>query len=282
MIPGTTHAVESIANIRGWSALRQAAPDRHVRRRRDRAAAQALDEPRHDQHLHRRREPADQQPAGEQHEAHGERPVERLAVERRARQHGPDEVAQEERRVDPAVELEVAQLLRDDRHDRADGQRLEGDEGDRRDEPDRQPAQTGREQVGGPCLDGGARGHGHGADCARGGRRGPTRTAGEPAVSTTVDRHPRELHRDGPAGHDQPDRVRADVEQRLPRHEAGQLAAPGARPRSASRRSAHPPRRRPACPSPAGGTRTPRPGGSTARAPRPRATPRTPCRPGAA
>ena len=46
MIPGTTHAVESIANIRGWSVSGRHAADRHVRRRRDRAAAQALDEPR--------------------------------------------------------------------------------------------------------------------------------------------------------------------------------------------------------------------------------------------
>ena len=75
----------------------------------------------------------------------------------------PSEIAEEERRVDPAVELEVAELVRDDRHHGADGERLEGDEGDRRDEPDRETAQPGREQVRGARGDRvGGNGLGHG------------------------------------------------------------------------------------------------------------------------
>ena len=130
--------------------LGQDAADRHVRRRPDRPATEPLDEPREDEDQHRRREAADEQPGAEQHEARGERPVERHPVQRAAGEHDAQQVAQEERRVDPAVELAVAELVGDDRHDRADGQRLERDEGDRRDQADRQPAQLGGEQVGGP------------------------------------------------------------------------------------------------------------------------------------
>ena len=55
----------------------------------------------------------------------------------------PDQVAQEEQAEDPAVQLDPAELAGHDRHRRGDGQRLEGDEGDRQDEPEGQ-APAGR------------------------------------------------------------------------------------------------------------------------------------------
>ncbi len=96
--------------------LREAAPDRRVRRGPDRAAAEALHEPPDDQDQHRRRQAADQQARREQHEPGRERAVERHPVQRAAREHDAHQVAEEERRVDPAVEREVAELVGDDRH----------------------------------------------------------------------------------------------------------------------------------------------------------------------
>ena len=51
-----------------------------------------------------------------------------------------DERAEQERREDPAVQLDAAELVGDDRHDRGDGERLEGDERDGQDEADGQAA----------------------------------------------------------------------------------------------------------------------------------------------
>ena len=99
--------------------------------------------------------------------------------------HDAQQVAQEERRVDPAVELDLAELFADQRQHGPDRQRLEGDQRDRRDEPDRQAAQAGREQLRG------ARGH-HGR-CCGGGRRGhdtimpgPPHTGGRRAMRAGV------------------------------------------------------------------------------------------------
>ena len=66
MTPGMTHAVESVANIRGRRRSGQGPPDRDVGDRRDRARAEALDRPGGDEHAHRWREAADQEAQREQ------------------------------------------------------------------------------------------------------------------------------------------------------------------------------------------------------------------------
>ena len=58
-------------------------------------------------------------------------------VDRAADHDDADERAEEERREDPAVQLEPAELVRDDRHDRRDRERLEADQRDRQDEAER-------------------------------------------------------------------------------------------------------------------------------------------------
>ena len=66
--------------------------------------------------------------------------AEAAAVDHAADDDDADQRAEEERREDPAVELEVAELAGDDRHDRRDRERLEGDQRDGQDEPERQRA----------------------------------------------------------------------------------------------------------------------------------------------
>jgi hypothetical protein len=107
------------------------------------AGAEPLQEPAGDQHRHRRREPADDQTAQE----HAPRPASaptgatRSAV--RPADHDADERAQVERREDPAVEPQVAEVGLDERHDRADRHRLG------RDHRDQQTIPTSRQSVAG-------------------------------------------------------------------------------------------------------------------------------------
>ena len=140
MTPGRTQAVDSVANIRGRSGSGRRPADGDVGDRLDRAGAEALDEPGGDQDRHRRRQAADEQADREQPETDRERDGQPAAVDRAADDDDADQRAEEERREDPAVELEAAELVGDDRHDRRDRQRLEADEGDRQDEPERQRA----------------------------------------------------------------------------------------------------------------------------------------------
>ena len=72
------------------------------------------------------------------------------AVDEHPGDDDPEQVAEEEPREDPAVEVEAAEVLRDDRHDRRDGERLRRDDRDVQDEPDRERPAAGRpEAVGG-------------------------------------------------------------------------------------------------------------------------------------
>ncbi len=157
--PGSGHHREHLR----LEALRQPAADRHVGGGRDRPAPQALDQPGPDQDRHRRRQSADREPEREQPEPDRERLPEGHPVERAAGDDGAHEIAQEERAEHPAVELELAELGRDLGHHRADGERLERNQGDGRDEPDGQAADARREQVGRAWCPGrrggGGRGH---------------------------------------------------------------------------------------------------------------------------
>ena len=123
--------------------LGESPADGDVRDRLDRAGAEALDEAGGHQEGHGRCEAARQEADGEQPETGGERDRQAAPVDRAADHHDPDERAEEERREDPAVELEPAQLLRDDRHDRRDRQGLEADQGDGQDEAEGQGATIG-------------------------------------------------------------------------------------------------------------------------------------------
>ena len=128
----------------------QRPPDRHVRDRLDRAGAQALDEAGADQHRHRRREATDEQADREQAEPGRERDRQPTAVDRAADDDDADQRAEEERREDPAVQLQPAQpaeLVGDDRHDGRDRQRLEADQRDGQDEADGQGAPIGAPQA---------------------------------------------------------------------------------------------------------------------------------------
>ena len=81
MTPGRIHAVESVANIRGRRRSGHRPPDRDVGDGRDRAGAEALDDPGDDEDRHRRRQAADQQPDREQPDAEHERPGEPAPVD---------------------------------------------------------------------------------------------------------------------------------------------------------------------------------------------------------
>ena len=69
-----------------------------------------------------------------------ERDGQPAAVDRAADDDDADQRAEEERREDPAVELQPAELVGDDRHDRRDRQRFEADERDGQDQAERQRA----------------------------------------------------------------------------------------------------------------------------------------------
>ena len=159
MTPGRTHAVESVANIRGRSRFGEAPTDGHVGDRRDRPGAESLDESREHEDPHRRRETADEQADGEEPQSERERPTEPAAVDRAADDRDPDQRPEEERREDPAVEDLVAQLVDDDRHHGRDRECLEGDQRDRQDQPAGQGPASGRPEavVGG--IEGGPSSH---------------------------------------------------------------------------------------------------------------------------
>ncbi len=125
----------------------QAPSDRHVRDRRDRAGAEALDEPGGDEDLHVRRQPADEQADREEPEPRREGPAEAALVDEPADDGDADQRAEEERGEDPAVQLHPAELARDDRHDGRDREGLEGDERDGEDEADGQGAPLGRPEA---------------------------------------------------------------------------------------------------------------------------------------
>jgi hypothetical protein len=92
-------------------------PDGDVGDRLDRARTEPLQEPGTDQDRHRRRQAADQQPDREQAEADREGDGEPATIDRATDDDDADQRTEEERREDPTVELEVAELLGDDRHD---------------------------------------------------------------------------------------------------------------------------------------------------------------------
>ena len=122
--------------------------DRDVGDGRDRAGAEALDHPARDQDRHRRRESADQQADREQADPHQERPGQPASIDQHSGDDDSEELAQEEAREDPAVQVEAAEVAGDDRHDRRDRQGLRGDDRDVQDEPDRQrPPARGPETV---------------------------------------------------------------------------------------------------------------------------------------
>ena len=113
-------------------------PDRDIGDRLDRAGTETLEEARGDEDRHRWREAAAEQADREEPETGRERERQPAPVDRPADDDDPDERAEEERGEDPAVELEAAELARDDRHDRRDRQRLEPDERDGQDEAEGQ------------------------------------------------------------------------------------------------------------------------------------------------
>ncbi len=141
--PGRTHAVESIANMRGRRCSGRVRPMATY------AIGWIVPAPRPWTKRAATRKgmvgarPPDQEADGEQSEARGERDREAAPVDRAADHDDPDERAEEERREDPAVELEPAELVRDDGHDRRDRQRLEADQGDGQDEAQGQGATIG-------------------------------------------------------------------------------------------------------------------------------------------
>ena len=139
--------------------------DGDVGDRLERPGAQALDEAGCHEDEHRRREAADQQADREQAEARGVRHRQTPAVDGAADDDDADERAEEERREDPAVQLDPAELVRDDRHDRRDREGLEADERDGQHETESSGragrratgCRRGRVREGSPGKDGGDR-----------------------------------------------------------------------------------------------------------------------------
>ena len=141
--PGSTQAVESVANIRGRSRSGRLRPIATY------AIGGIVPAPR--PWMNRaatrtsivRGQPADEQADREEPEAGGEGPAEAALVDEPAHDGDADQRPEEERGEDPAVQLHPAELARDDRHDGRDGEGLEGDERDGQDEADGQGTPLG-------------------------------------------------------------------------------------------------------------------------------------------
>ena len=110
--------------------------DRDVGGRSDGPGTKALEEPPTDEHEHMRRQPTDRETDPEERQARDEGSDETAAIDQQTDDDDPDQVPEEERREDPAVQVEAAELLGDDRHDGRYRERLERDEGNRQHETD--------------------------------------------------------------------------------------------------------------------------------------------------
>ncbi len=124
----------------------QGPSDRDVGDRRDPPSAETLEQAGCDQDRHRRCQTTDQEAQAEEAQADRQRPHQAAPIDQAPEQDDPDEVAQEERTEDPAVQLDLTELAGDDRHRGRDRQRFERYEGDRQDEPEREPPPAGREE----------------------------------------------------------------------------------------------------------------------------------------
>ena len=100
--PGTTHAVDSVANILGRRRFGERPPDRDVRDGRDGARPDALEDPCQDEDPHRRRESAGQQADREERQTQPERQHQAAAIDEQSRQHDPDEAARAGSRRTPS------------------------------------------------------------------------------------------------------------------------------------------------------------------------------------
>ena len=131
----------------GWSeALGEAAPDRDIGDRRDRATADALDEASGDEHRHGHGRAGEHEPDPEQGQPENEREHHAAPVDQAPGNDDPHEGAHEKRREHEPVQLQSAEIAGNDRHGRGDGERLGGNEGDGQDEPDRERATLRRPQ----------------------------------------------------------------------------------------------------------------------------------------
>ncbi len=128
---------------RGPLLVGVAPPDAYVGDGGHRPGAEALQGPPEDEHEHRRRQATDHEPDGEHHQPRGERHRGAHAVGGGSCHHDADEVPEEEGAEHPAVEPEVAEVLLDQGHHRADRQRLERHQGDDHHEAAREHPSTG-------------------------------------------------------------------------------------------------------------------------------------------
>ena len=142
MSPGSTHAVDITANMRGCSSAGYARPTAAYATAGMAPAADALHRARDDQHEHVRREPAREEPGREQTEADEKRPRRTLPVGVVPRGDHAEETAEEERAEYPTGETDVVQIVVDHLDDRRDRETLEADERHREDEPERERAPT--------------------------------------------------------------------------------------------------------------------------------------------
>ncbi len=121
---------------------RERPTDRDVADRRHDAGAESLHESSDDQDGHPGGEPAHQQADGEEDQAEQVRRSGTDPIGPVAGVDDPDHRAEEERRGDPPVPAESAEVALDLGKDRRDGERLEGDERDDGDEADLQRPPT--------------------------------------------------------------------------------------------------------------------------------------------
>ena len=132
-------------------------PDHDVDRDHHRAAAQALEHPADDEDLHRRRGAAHHEPEGEHRHRREQRAQRAAAVGPHPRRHHADDTAREGCGEGEGVVVEAVEVAGDRRHHGRHGHRLEGGEGDEREEPDRRHGVRGGED---PLARlGGAAGH---------------------------------------------------------------------------------------------------------------------------
>jgi hypothetical protein len=85
-----------------------------------------------------RGQPADEQPEREQGDPEQEWAGQAAPIDQQPGDDDPEQVAEEEAREDPAIQVDAAEVLGDDRQDRPDGERLGRDDRDVQDEADRQ------------------------------------------------------------------------------------------------------------------------------------------------
>ena len=118
-------------------------PDADVRHRDHGPTAEALERPTRHQHPHARGHTADRQAGTEQGEPAHERHQQRHPVRGPTTDDRPDDVTERERGERPPVQVDVAELVLDGRHDRDDGHGLDGHDGDEADDADQAQPVTG-------------------------------------------------------------------------------------------------------------------------------------------